>query len=662
MEKSITEAESPGRVRNANLPSASNHPPPGATPLVAQTSPKDPQQSAAGENLPPTEPVSAPAPAPVAGWRWLERLIHSRDRLENHLAWVVAGWLLGVCLLSMRLLVGWIAIERLKRVGVEPAREEFQVMQDQLAHRLRISRPVRLVESALAEVPTLIGWLKPVVLLPVRACTGLSTEQIETILAHELAHVQRWDYLMNVIQVLIETLLFYHPVVWWLSGTIRKEREQCCDDVVVALCGDRFLYARALTAMEELRGRSPQLAMAAGTKGSLLRMRILRLLGVPREPDTSAARWLAGVFALGALVAVAMGIGIELSVTAAGATAQDPLLALSREQIPAYELKAASPGDPASLSPSLVAILGDSRLKMLGYVTGLVYTPDGQSLISSGNREIAFWDPRTGEQKRVLRGHTDQVDALAISRDGRTLVSGGYDRVVKIWDLPSGKERFTLAGHLNLVDSVAISPDGKQIASGEYAKVRLWDAATGRLLKQLTGHDRGLWALAFSPDGGTLASGGEDGKILVWDVAKGRVIDTLERSQPDRWRALAFSPDGMTLAAAGFDHGLVLWDVPTWKVRQSLPEEDRMGAYALAFTHDGRRLAVSLGRNAKLVDVGTGKVLRTYQDETGSINALAFSPDDATLAANGLMIRLWDVATGEERTPQPLYDQFQTMM
>ena len=204
---------------------------------------------------------------------------------------------------------------------------------------------------------------------------------------------------------------------------------------------------RALTAMEALRGRAPSLAMAAGGRGSPLRRRILRLLGVPHEPAPTAARWLAAAAALCA--AIALGLGLPWSATAADAPPASPLAGLSRDQIPAYELKVAGAADPADASPSLVAILGDSRLKMMGYVGRMVFTADGRSLIGAGNHEIAFWDPATGEQQRVLRGHTDRVDALAISRDGRTLVSGSYDHLVKVWDVASGKERLTLKGHRN---------------------------------------------------------------------------------------------------------------------------------------------------------------------------------------------------------------------
>jgi WD40 repeat protein/beta-lactamase regulating signal transducer with metallopeptidase domain len=574
----------------------------------------------------------------------------SRTWLEGHLAWVAAGWMLGVCVLSMRLLLGWIAIERLKRIGIRPVGDDLRARLDDLARRLRIARSVRLLESALAEVPTVMGWLKPVVLLPARACTGLPADQIEAILAHELAHVKRFDYVINGLQVLVETLLFYHPVVWWLSGAIRREREQCCDDVAASLCGGPFVYARALIAVEALRGRAPGLALAAGSRGSLLRRRILRLLGVPHEPAPTAARWLAAVVALSGVIA--LGVGLTWSATAADGPAATPLDALRRDQIAAYELRVAGAVDPADASPSLVAILGDSRLKMVEYVGRVVFTPDGRSLISAGNHEIAFWDPHTGEQRRALRGHTDRVHALAVSRDGQTLVSGSSDRLVKVWDAATGKERLTLRGHESLVSAVAISPDGKIVATAS-GEVRTWDISAGREhvhMRRLGLHGRWAYGLAFSPDGRTLVSGSDDGKVNVWDVATGRLVRSLEPLR-EAWKAVAFSPDGATLAAAGQEHGLVLWDTATWTIRHRVPEQDHFGAQALAFAPDGRHLAVSLGFAARLIDVATGKELWCSPKQSVGMNAIAVSPDGATIATTGHMIKLWDAATGRDKTP-----------
>ena len=125
----------------------------------------------------------------------------------------------------------------------------------------------------------MIGWDKPAVLLPVSAMSGLSPDQIESILAHELAHIQRQDYLVNILQTLVEILGFYHPAVWWVSRQIRIEREHCCDDLAVAVCGNSVAYARALTQLETIRSRSGILAMAA--TGGGLTSRIKRLVQPP---------------------------------------------------------------------------------------------------------------------------------------------------------------------------------------------------------------------------------------------------------------------------------------------------------------------------------------------------------------------------------------------
>ena len=136
-------------------------------------------------------------------------------------------------------------------------------MARRLAQALRIRGAIRLLESAAVEVPTVIGWLRPVVLIPVATLSGLSTEQMEMVLAHELAHIRRHDFFVNLMQAVVETLLFYHPAVWWISGRIRVEREHCCDDVAVAVCGNPLLYARALTRLEELRVDPAQAFVAA---------------------------------------------------------------------------------------------------------------------------------------------------------------------------------------------------------------------------------------------------------------------------------------------------------------------------------------------------------------------------------------------------------------
>jgi hypothetical protein len=170
-----------------------------------------------------------------------------------------------------------------------------------------IRRSVRVVQSTVVQVPTTLGWIRPVVLLPVGCLTRFSTGQWEAIIAHELAHIRRHDYLVNLVQSALEAFLFYHPAVWWISSQIRLERENCCDDLAVRASGDPLGYAKALTELEVWRGSVSALALSA-TGGPLL-TRIRRLLGEP--PATRGAS--VAVMLLLVLLASSLGISVVLA-------------------------------------------------------------------------------------------------------------------------------------------------------------------------------------------------------------------------------------------------------------------------------------------------------------------------------------------------------------
>jgi TonB family protein len=200
---------------------------------------------------------------------------------------LVLFWLSGVLVLSARLLGGWAVARRLATTTRQPVPAEVEELAARVANRLGLRQLVRMAESSVVTVPIVIGWLKPVVLVPTAAVAGLSPAHLEALLAHELAHVRRHDYLVNLLQSAIETLLFYHPGVWWVSGRVRQEREHCCDDEAVAVC-DRFVYVNALTDLAAMTMHT-RLALAA-TDGSLLR-RIRRLLA-NKTDERPAAGWL----------------------------------------------------------------------------------------------------------------------------------------------------------------------------------------------------------------------------------------------------------------------------------------------------------------------------------------------------------------------------------
>ena len=234
---------------------------------------------------------------------------------------LAALWLLGVAFFSARLSRSCWWVRNIRLRDNEPLEPAWLETLNDLRLRLGVSRPIRLLKSALVEVPTVIGWLRPVILVPAATLSALTPRQLEALLAHELAHVRRHDYLVNAFQCLVETLMFYHPVAWWISRCTREERENCCDDLVIEACGDRLAYARALAAMECLRGELPDLAFAA-SGGSLLN-RIRRLLGVSSETGAVSIRQLGGLALLGiGLLLIVLGVRLALSPTIYQSTAR----------------------------------------------------------------------------------------------------------------------------------------------------------------------------------------------------------------------------------------------------------------------------------------------------------------------------------------------------
>jgi beta-lactamase regulating signal transducer with metallopeptidase domain len=161
--------------------------------------------------------------------------VASREALPQ---WLAIFWIAGIVVFQVRAWGGWLTISRMRKTGICAAPAPWRERLKHLAHQLRVTRPVVLLESSLTDVPVVIGHLKPVILIPVGLLAGLPNDQVETILLHELAHILRYDYVVNLLQTMTESLLFYHPATWWISSVIRGERENCCDDLVVAATGD----------------------------------------------------------------------------------------------------------------------------------------------------------------------------------------------------------------------------------------------------------------------------------------------------------------------------------------------------------------------------------------------------------------------------------------
>ena len=243
----------------------------------------------------------------------IEPPLLSPARLKAILPWLVGLWTGGVVILALRLMFGFNRIRLWRRSATVISSPKMLEMSDRLCKRMRIKKPIRLLESIHNASPVVISWIRPAILIPASIVSGLAAREMEAILVHELAHIRRHDYLVNIAQAIVETVLFYHPAVWWLSNRIREEREHCCDDFAIDVCGDRKTFVRALAKLEEIRCHDLQVAVAANG-GSLIR-RMQRILD--RQPSHCQSVWPAGFVALVSVLCVVAALFVSGSNSAA---------------------------------------------------------------------------------------------------------------------------------------------------------------------------------------------------------------------------------------------------------------------------------------------------------------------------------------------------------
>ncbi|OAD20286.1 WD repeat-containing protein [Candidatus Thiomargarita nelsonii] len=302
-------------------------------------------------------------------------------------------------------------------------------------------------------------------------------------------------------------------------------------------------------------------------------------------------------------------------------------------------------------------------------INDIVFTPDGQSLVSaSEDKLIRVWNLKTGRTERTLRGQIGEgsegkIYAMALSPDGRWLAAGGWlpsDRTkydaIQLYDFHTGKIVALLSGHTNVVSALAFSPDSRYLVSGSgdfKAKAILWDIKRKRRLHTLAGHTEAIYAVAFTPDSKRVVTGSFDHSLRLWQVPNGKHLATL-KGHTDKVQAVAISPQDGTIASGSWDHTIRLWNGRTGRFIKTLANQGTQVG-SLSFSPDGRYLlsGVAMQRGpfyCHVYSVPTGKELLTYKGHDNNVIATAISPDGrwaATGGGNDRGIQIWTLRDGK---------------
>jgi WD40 repeat protein len=289
-------------------------------------------------------------------------------------------------------------------------------------------------------------------------------------------------------------------------------------------------------------------------------------------------------------------------------------------------------------------------------VLSLAISPDGKRVGGGcSDKTVRVWDAATGQETLTLTASTGRVNCVAISPDGKRIVSSsGPENTAKVWDAVTGQEVLTLRGHTSGVTHVAISPDGRRIAGSSGATdivkpdgtMRLWDAATGQEVLTLK-HTARLGSVAFSPDSKRIAAASGDKTVRVWDAATGQETLTL-RGHTGFALSVAFSPNGRRIVSGSGDKTVRVWDAATGHETYTLI--GHTGAvYCVAYSPDGQGIvSASEDKSVKVWLAASGLEVLTFRGHTGGVTCVAFSPDSRRVASVSGEVKVWDAAADKE--------------
>lgn len=528
--------------------------------------------------------------------------------------YLASAYIFGVLAMIARLAIGLRGGERLRRAAELVADADLLAMVRHQAARvgMKIAPAVALYEKI--TVPIVVGVLQPMIVLPAALISGLTPDQLQALILHELAHIRRHDTLVNLLQRMIESLLFFHPAVWLVSRQVSRERELAADDLVLAAGWSGPRYADALVRMAELSSarrtatHGALVLAASGTRNSELRRRVLRLL----QPADAARVRLTR-------------IGLMTTVLVAPSLLATPVLVvwamLPQVEAPAeyQEAEAEEPIQPT-----------DQRARSV--------EPEEMDSDSDA-KAIPRQAEETGERARV-------------DIHGDLLPEGVHTRI--------GTLRFRAAPNRDL--SLAFIPGQQRLAgSSRNGGVGIWDVVSGKLIRELESPGYAIRSFDVSPDGksiGILANqsrpeaGAPNTKLQGLDIESGEVMTEVSwnESRSDHSPQIVFAPNGQTVAVGAGDGKVAIWDLRTGE--ELISQQAVLGQFrSLAFSSDGELLAVASDQEMALWNWSLGdeptKFLSRKEGGRGA-NSVAFSPDGKWLATGSderAGVRVWNVAT-----------------
>jgi WD40 repeat protein len=302
-------------------------------------------------------------------------------------------------------------------------------------------------------------------------------------------------------------------------------------------------------------------------------------------------------------------------------------------------------------------------------IDSVAISPNGKYIVSGSDDEtIKLWDLNTGRLVRSFEGHTDEVWSVAITPNGKYIVSGSRDNTIKLWDINTGKLIRSFKGHVEPVQVVVITQNGKYIVSGSDDKtIKLWDIKTGRLVRSFEGHKGPVRSVTITPNRKYIVSGSWDDTIKLWNINTGKLIKSF-KGHKDDVSSVAISPNGNYIVSGSRDNTIKLWDINTRKILRNINTGKILRnfkghtdeVWSVTITPNGKYIVSgSFDNTIKLWDIYTGKLIRSFEEQTDDVNSVAISPNGKYIVSGCCKtIKLWNLEAKVDKKARYAWNEF----